>query len=293
VTVSLDAELDALFQLPPAEMVEARNALVERLRKAGDKASAQQVRALKRPAPAAWALNQVHFHQPTLLDDAQAQAARVRALHAQERVDPEELWVLVGAQRAATYAVVEAALAHCASAGLPTAQVQQRKILATVQGWLSGAGQEPPGRMTSELEAAGFDAVAEVGSRAERAPVARPGSSRPVSARPSAPARDEQAIARARAALHDAERAWDGARESSLARAREHETAQAAWAKTKAELEDAERALSALRFQVKQRTDDVARSREAHEHAQRAQRAAEAERERAREALDKLEHQRG
>ncbi|MFT3923357.1 MAG: hypothetical protein QM778_12555 [Myxococcales bacterium] len=290
---SLDAELDTLFQLPPAEMVEARNALVERLRKSGDKPGAQRIKALKRPAPAAWALNQVHFQRPELLDKALAQAAQMREMHAQDRVDPKELWALANAQRAATHAVVEAALGFCAASGLPHAQVQQRRILATVQGWLSGTGQEPPGRMTLELEAGGFDAVTEVGTSAPREPVERPSLPKAARSGTAAPDREAEALALARTALSTAERALEEAVESSATREREQEAAQAELGKTKADLQEAERALSALRFQLKQCNDNLVRSKEAHDRAQIVQRTAEATRARAQEALEKLERQRG
>ena len=73
MTEPLDSDLDEIFQAPADEFVTVRNALADRLRKAGDKASAAAVKALKRPTPAAWMLNQVGFRQPALL--AQASAA--------------------------------------------------------------------------------------------------------------------------------------------------------------------------------------------------------------------------
>lgn len=295
MTDALEAELDTLFRLPPGEMVEARNVLADRLRKSGDKAQAQRIKGLKRPAAAAWALNQVHFRQPELLDRALAQAARMREMHAQDSVDPRELWALASAQKSATHAVVEAALAHCEAAGLPHAQGQQRKILATVQGWLSGVGQEPPGRMTTELESGGFDAVQEVGARALAVPVERPElpreGSRETKGAP-APSEDEGAIERAQAGVRVAEAALQAAREQTLARSEEFDGAKEELAKTKAELQEAERALSALRFQLKQCNDSVVRTREAHDRAQIVERSAESACARSRELLEKLERQR-
>ncbi len=277
-------------------MVEARNALVVQLRKAGDKAGAAQVKALKRPAPGAWALNQVHFEEPELLDRALEQTERVRHMHAQDQVDPRELWALAGAQKAAVHAVVEAALKHCASAGIAHGPAQQRRILSTVQGWLSGAGQEPPGRMTLELEAGGFDAVQEVGSAFSGSPVERPGRGEGgaqggAGTVPTGPAVDVRAMERAQSELREAEANWESAREQARAMEGEHEQAKVALASTRAELEQAERTVTSLRFQLKQANDALVRSKEAVDRAQITARAAEAHCARRREALERLERQ--
>src|SRR5690349_14637442 len=106
----LGSELDALFALTPDAMVEARNALSVRLRKAGDTANAARVKGLKRPSPAAWALNQLHFHESGLLEQAIGEAERVRALHAQTNVDAQALRAAASAQRAAITLLVESGL---------------------------------------------------------------------------------------------------------------------------------------------------------------------------------------
>lgn len=155
----LEARIDALFQLAPADMVKARNALSDELKKAGDKENAARVKGLARPSPAAFALNRLHAEQHELLDEALAQAEHVRGLHADEKLDPTALRQALSAQRAAVSAIVSAAEACFASANLPYGLPQQRKLLATVQGWLSGLGDEPVGRMTHDLEPGGFTGV--------------------------------------------------------------------------------------------------------------------------------------
>ncbi len=54
-----DDATDHLYGLDPTDFVLARNELVKRLRKEGDKAGAAEVAKLKRPSPAAWAVNQL------------------------------------------------------------------------------------------------------------------------------------------------------------------------------------------------------------------------------------------
>jgi hypothetical protein len=57
--VTVDEEIDALFQLQPDRFTAARDDLAKRLRESGDKASAAEVRKLRKPTLIAWALNQL------------------------------------------------------------------------------------------------------------------------------------------------------------------------------------------------------------------------------------------
>ena len=68
---SLDDEIDALYRLPLAEFVAARNALA---RRAGDRAAA--VKGLARPATAAWAVNQLYWRRRGVFDASTAEIGR-------------------------------------------------------------------------------------------------------------------------------------------------------------------------------------------------------------------------
>jgi hypothetical protein len=57
--MSGDRDLDALFALPPEEFTSARDALAKRLKDGGDADAAKEVKALRRPTVAAWALNRL------------------------------------------------------------------------------------------------------------------------------------------------------------------------------------------------------------------------------------------
>jgi hypothetical protein len=60
----LDAALAALYQLPLDQFVATRDQLARRLRAAGDRATARQVAALRRPPVSAWAANQLASAAP-------------------------------------------------------------------------------------------------------------------------------------------------------------------------------------------------------------------------------------
>ena len=55
----MDEATEELYGLDPADFVAARNELVRRLRKAGDRERAAEVAKLRRPSPPAWAVNQL------------------------------------------------------------------------------------------------------------------------------------------------------------------------------------------------------------------------------------------
>jgi hypothetical protein len=58
------AEIDRLYALPLDEFTAERDELVKRLRKDGDRERAAEVKALKKPSVAGWAVNQVRRDRP-------------------------------------------------------------------------------------------------------------------------------------------------------------------------------------------------------------------------------------
>ena len=161
--LDVERELDALFQQLPAAHVAARNALADRLRRSGDRAGAEQVKKLKRPAPSAAAFNRLHFQHPELLETARRATATLVSLHARDGVGPTALSAAVAARRHALQAALDAAVRSSAQAGLALSGTDQRKLETSLQAWLAGAGDEAPGRMTHELSASGFTGVSTVG----------------------------------------------------------------------------------------------------------------------------------
>lgn len=273
----LDPELDRLFQLPPGELIPARNALADQLKRAGDKPGAARVKAIKRSSPVAWALNQVHFERPDLLEDAREHANELRELQAQRGVDPRRLATGVEQYRTAMQIVVEAALRAGRNAGLSETALQQRKVLMTVQAWLAGKGEEAPGRMTQEIEASGFDAFA--GMTLSQAPpvVLAPASASATSEVPASEAQvakralDREAIDRAAKLLAEREQAAVAARERARARSIEQATARQVRDGALASVREAERRAAELRTVLDQRELALQQCAAAVEEAQREQ----------------------
>ncbi len=247
----LQVELDRLFRCQPAEMVKERNALADKLRKLGQKEEAARIKALARPSAAAWVLNQLHFARPAVIEQARAEAERVRSLHADVRQDRGRLREAMAAQRAAVGAIVAAAERCFAEANAPYGLAQQRKLLSTIQGFLAGLGDEAPGRMTHDLEPGGFEGVQVVAASA----VPAPAPAHIVTAAPQSPApsREEmqrtRALAEARQQLATAEHELRAAQQEMTRRETEHTSANADAEQVAERLREAERALLELRQQ--------------------------------------------
>jgi hypothetical protein len=105
--------VDDLFGLPPDEFTAARDARSKRLKAEGDKAGAAEVKALRRPTVAAWAVNQVARDQPSLVE-AVVEAGRA-LVAAQEHLlgggGRDELRSATAARREAVAAATKAAVA--------------------------------------------------------------------------------------------------------------------------------------------------------------------------------------
>lgn len=271
----LEAELDQLFQLHPSELVPARNALADRLRKAGDKVRAARVKQLVKPTVSAWALNRLHAEQPALLERARSAAEGVRALHADPGLDATKLRQAMADQRAAVAAVVQAAERCWATADLPGGLAQQRKLWATVQGWLAGVSEEQPGRMTRDLEAGGFDGVQVVAAPAPtRAPVPAVAATQVQAALVAQTTKDAE-VARARERVAREEARAVQARERMRRSRDEHAAAERELEGLKARIQEVERTLAGL-MQSRQRAE-VKLSEHARELANAEQLETEAE----------------
>jgi hypothetical protein len=285
VTLSLEAELDLLFRVHPAEFVDARGALVARLTKTGERATAAAVKALKRPTPAAWALNQIHFEAPGLLERAARAATQVRELHARDGVTADALRAAMVEQRAASSALVDDALRRLESAGLPAGAVQQKKLAATVQGWLGGADGAQPGRMTHDLEFGGFEAIATVGTPA-REPAAKESAEAvtpPASSKPTA--RDAARLQKAQARVAGAEQRALAAREVVRRRKEERDRLREHASQAALRVRETERTLEELREEARRADAAVVRSERAIEEALASQKQADAAAASARAAL--------
>jgi hypothetical protein len=246
VVPDFEAEVDRLYTLPLDEFTSARNDLAQRLKRAGQKDAAADVQGLRKPTVPVWAINQIareHGKDVGALIEASddLRAAQEQALGGGDRdqiraaasAEREALRTLTdSAQRLLGGDAAAATLERVASTLRAAAlDPQTRKLLAS-------------GRLSEELQSAGFGAFEGMSVPAQRRP--RPRKTAP--ARPSAAERRRQErVAKLRERLaklkQDATEAEREAKHAQAAADKAHarfERAAAAAGKAQAELEAAE-----------------------------------------------------
>jgi hypothetical protein len=123
-----------LYGLPLEEFTPARDALAKELKAAGQKDEAAEVKRLRKPSVAAWALNRVARDHPDAIRSLQEAGSDLRA--AQEEAMAGEAGRLREAGRALAEEVDRvAALAGdvLGAAGRPVSAAQQEKLVSTLR----------------------------------------------------------------------------------------------------------------------------------------------------------------
>ncbi len=192
-------DLDALYRLPLAQFVSARDALAAELRKSGRREDAAHVKSQARPSPPAWAVNQVHHAHPELLQALREAGELLK--DAQRRGDAADFADATRARNGALAACEGAARDALTSGGHATAHATLRAVTRTLEAIAAAgdAGVEPAvGRLVRELAPPGFDAL---GDGFEAAIAPRPEVARPVE--PTVSERREQALALAERARRE------------------------------------------------------------------------------------------
>jgi hypothetical protein len=163
---SLEREIDRLYTLPLGEFTAARNQLAKRAKKAGDAEAAERIRRLVKPTAPVWAINQAARADQTavreLLNAADAfRRAQERALTREDAASS-----LRNAQRAEREAVrrlATGARRALEQDGRPLPRTQLDRIERTIDAAALDEEARPllqAGRLTHELEPAGFEALA-------------------------------------------------------------------------------------------------------------------------------------
>lgn len=289
--VETDAEIAALYAVAPERFIAARDALVKRLRTAGDRAGADRVRTLRRPSPALWAVNGLARREPgaiaALLQAAEGLRSAQGRLLAGETGD--DLNRSAQAHRDAVHELADLGRGLLEESGRPASVIMVERIRRTLHSASLLEEARPllaEGRLTGEVPAQGFG-IEGVG--------AAPGEPRRRRVDPALEAarRDRERRAEVRdaaeRALEAAERARDAAMERLRATRTELERMEAGAAAAERALEvarrattDAERALQRA-LDGERRADDELRAGVERAHSVRA------DEQRAREVLERTQ----
>ncbi|MFE1906008.1 hypothetical protein ACFW96_20420 [Streptomyces gardneri] len=245
---------DELYGLKPGEFTAARDAYVAQARQAKDAAAAKALAALRRPALAAWAANQLARQQP---DEAARFLELGEALREAHRtLDGERLRAAARQQHQLVAALARTAAVLAAEAGQPVSDTVLYEIEQTLHAVLARthvAEQWSKGRLVKVPEAAvDFAAIAP-----DRVPA------RPAPAKPAVPKKERAGVGEGR--LRDLERARTAADEAA-----------AEVDRCERELAEARDALEAAAGQAEEETGRVRRLERELQEARKAKSAAEA-----------------
>ena len=241
----LEEELDALYALPLEEFTRARNDLASRLKKAGQGDAAERVKSLPKPSVPAWAVNQLARTEPVMVRELIEAGRTLREASLAGR--GAEVREASAAERRVVRALTASARALLGARGGANAE-RVATLLRTASLDDEARRLLERGRLSGEIEPAGFEALAAMA--AQPAPRSR-AKEKDRSAEELREARERVKTARADAR---AERRRAAAVEKNLQNAHaalaaaeeEAEAARAAADEAQARLAAAEAALEAL-----------------------------------------------
>jgi hypothetical protein len=291
----VEIEIDRLYQRPLDEFVQARNELGSRVRAQGNGEAALRLHSLAKPSIFAWAVNQLYWQARPAFDalmKAGQQLRRVQATALQGRA--ADLRNAGRERDVALVAALDRTLELLQQAGHPATPAMRLRLASNLDALAAHGGTPPgtvPGRLVEDLEPPGFEVFAGIERRAARAGKAEP--EEPRRQRTSAPkVVSFEAIANARRAVADAERALNEKRAEAHRAVAALEQARAEVQAAQAETERAKSAWDAAQRRVEQAERRVPARESAAERARRAADQAVQAADRARATLEAVRRER-
>lgn len=171
--MDLEAELDGLYRAPLARFVATRNELAKRLLKAGSREEADRIQKLAKPSLTAWAVNQLAFQAREELAELLAAGGALRQAHLASASEQREA---AQVRRGAVARLLEAVGKIFEDSGQPLGRAHRQRIARTLEALSSQGPDDEPraGRLSRDLEPAGFDALAGLAAALGQAQSAKP-----------------------------------------------------------------------------------------------------------------------
>jgi len=175
VVPELEAELDSLYALLPADFTRARNDLAQRLKQAGQVDAAARVKQLRKPTVPVWAVNQLARRHPDEIRALFDAGDRLRAAQqAALRGEGQELRTATAEERKLLRNLTQRGEGLLQEAGH---SADPKRIAGTLRAAAvdpAGRGLLEQGRLSEELEATGFGAFAGIEIPSKANPETRP-----------------------------------------------------------------------------------------------------------------------
>jgi hypothetical protein len=156
----LKDDKDALFKLPLAEFIDARNKLSTRLKQGGRADDASLVKALVKPSISAWAANQLYWNHPEAFEKFVAAGQRFREVQMSGLAGKAaEMRASLDARRASLSELSDLATSLLLDSGHnPTSDIL-RRVTANLEALSAHASLRDgpsPGRLTHDVDPPGF-----------------------------------------------------------------------------------------------------------------------------------------
>ena len=292
--MSQASDVDNLFKLPPGEFTAARNTLAAKLKKAGHPEAADRVKALPKPPVSAWVVNQLYWRHRKAFDQLLAAGERFRSVQAAQLAGKGgDMRAPLDARRESLSELSRVAGQMLREAGNNPTPDTMRRVNTTLEALATyGSHPEAPpaGRLTDDIDAPGFEALAALiprgglGKRSSAEPSrvipfqrkaqeARPARRKKLDPEEEARQLEDERktqLAAARAAVQDAERTLRDSRKAAA-------TAEGALKKAAAQAKDTERVRNELEKKLEKAAADADAARqEARRVASEAEDAAQA-----------------
>jgi hypothetical protein len=292
-TEALLAVAERLYAGPAEEFTEARNAAA----KGVDRSLAAEIKKLKKPSVAAWAVNLLVRAETEQIDSVLELAASLRA--AAEALDGDELRALTRQRRQLTSALATAARSHARDAGVRLTG----PVVDQVEGMLTAAMLDPvaaqvvrTGRVVTAFTSTGVSDLDVAGVVAVPASLEVQATSRPAAdasagdGPPDLHVVPDHAAKRAAAedALEEAEQQVSAAEAELAEVARSVDDLNARRLQLQGEADELRRRLAAIEDEVDEVDDELEEAQEARDDAQAVLREAEGARSSAQSHLDSL-----
>jgi hypothetical protein len=267
-----DDDVGRLFLEPPDRFVTARDALVKALRAEGEKERAAEVKKLKRPTAAAWAVDQLALRRPDDVAELLEAGAALRAAHEAAlggSGSAADLRAAADAERAAVEALTDDARTLLEEAELCSDAAVER-VRQTLHGAASDAelqDQIRTGQLSNDRGAVGLGPGGLEVAAPARTPKARPKQQKATKAtapKGKAKGKDAEAKAKAEAARAAAEAKRRGREKRDAEKRRREEERRARRDLEAAEkaYERAREAAEQARAELQTREEELADARE-------------------------------
>lgn len=168
----LEDDIDALFRLPLAEFISARNALATQLKKMGRQNEADRVKLLTKPSVSAWAVNQLYWDHRDAFDQLIATSKQFRTGQTSRRGGKVAgMRDSLDARRDALVHLLDLATELLRDAGHNPSLDTLRRITTTLEAMSAYAllpGGPSPGRLTQDVDPPSFESLASLMSGSAR-----------------------------------------------------------------------------------------------------------------------------